>query len=768
MVNPELIEAIKKGDLSFFDNLDNPKKIVNTQLLDGSYPLHEAVRQGKIEMVKKLIDCEADVNALAAENNSPLFLASSLGLDQMVLILAAHGALLDEPNIKKNTPIIIAIIYGHKSTVETLIKLGVNIKTTGKGALLLHFAAKYDRVAIAKLLIELGYEPDDIGDESLHMTPLMLAACDGNLAFVKFILGYGVDVNQILSSANALYLAAHDGHQAVCEYLLKNGASLNLAFICLVYLFPEETKFFEVINSLNIEIPEEFKYFSSNYYGPYLRHRELLAFTNDLGYKKVQGGVCHGLSSLLILAISSGKSAIESWKQQIRILSDYSGNPADLFKRIDEIRQKVRNHIPIPENDNLILDTVAFIDNLTLAQIPSVYSEVFDTHYHQNNFDKVAPFIYSTANEKDGGIIHLGHFYNIFEKLSLKKYLDELSCFLLKTSKEHLLSIRVWNRVHAIVIYYDTAQEEWGFSESNILPVSLVFLSSKELVESTFRSFSDVRYSFLQFDFFCSSSAVKYFQTLISNECHCYNLKLDFKESDKLDSYLLSVASMGCLGIVRNLVEAGANKNSVNEKGYSPLLAACVVNNTATAFYLIEQGADVNPGYSVLHLSPLYFAVEFGNTILVEELIKHGAEVNLVGYNGDTLLITVARKGDIAILRLLIAGGANLDLIDSSNYFSALDWAFKNDHYEIMYELLTAGAKISKVSNMLYNLENSLTYALYNNDTAKITILKNIIEHLQLYEKQQEAERRQRFFKYQLSVTSITHPHVPQKSAVAS
>ena len=57
-------------------------------------------------------------------------------------------------------------------------------------------------------------------------------------------------------------------------------------------------------------------------------------------------------------------------------------------------------------------------------------------------------------------------------------------------------------------------------------------------------------------------------------------------------------------------------------------------------------------------------AVELGSLAVVEILIKHGANVNLVERNGISPLYVAARKpGNMGldILRLLVKAGANID-----------------------------------------------------------------------------------------------------------
>ncbi|PKC52533.1 ankyrin, partial [Rhizophagus irregularis] len=70
---------------------------------------------------------------------------------------------------------------------------------------------------------------------------------------------------------------------------------------------------------------------------------------------------------------------------------------------------------------------------------------------------------------------------------------------------------------------------------------------------------------------------------------------------------------------------------------------------------LIEAGADVNQtGWS----TPLIRAIVSGHTDIVEELIKHGADVNLMPTDGYSPLNEAEYYGNTEIINLLIQAGA--------------------------------------------------------------------------------------------------------------
>jgi ankyrin repeat protein len=160
---------------------------------------------------------------------------------------------------------------------------------------------------------------------------------------------------------------------------------------------------------------------------------------------------------------------------------------------------------------------------------------------------------------------------------------------------------------------------------------------------------------------------------------------------------LLYAARRGCTECAQILIKAGADKNLADPDGVTPLLLATLNFSFDVAALLVQQGADVNK-WDAWGRSALYAAVDL-NTLpmggradrpsldktsslkLVEMLLDAGANPNLqlklfppyrslrddrgadtlLGV-GTTPLIRAAKAGDIAVMKLLIARGANVDL----------------------------------------------------------------------------------------------------------
>ena len=129
----------------------------------------------------------------------------------------------------------------------------------------------------------------------------------------------------------------------------------------------------------------------------------------------------------------------------------------------------------------------------------------------------------------------------------------------------------------------------------------------------------------------------------------------------------------GNLPAVRALLESGLDVNQrLTRHKRTALHVAIMFGRAAVMKALIEAGADVNKPVSlyavdesgtrgVLHnVTPVCYAAQEGNTHIVMELIKGGADVNQATSEGFTPLYIAAYRGHEGIVALLIQAGADV------------------------------------------------------------------------------------------------------------
>ena len=185
-------------------------------------------------------------------------------------------------------------------------------------------------------------------------------------------------------------------------------------------------------------------------------------------------------------------------------------------------------------------------------------------------------------------------------------------------------------------------------------------------------------------------------------------------------SPLLNAASEGQIELVKILIKAGADVNIESMDKETPIMLASINNyedvvkilkaagakddlysavmrgDIETVKSLIKNGEDVNKTHLVWNdalgdyeiYPSIIEAIKKEYWEIVRELIKAGANVNIVGTDGTPLTL-VARKGNLDIIRDLLKNGASAGL--NKALFEAVIMSNK----DIVKELLNAGADVN-------------------------------------------------------------------------
>lgn len=160
---------------------------------------------------------------------------------------------------------------------------------------------------------------------------------------------------------------------------------------------------------------------------------------------------------------------------------------------------------------------------------------------------------------------------------------------------------------------------------------------------------------------------------------------------DSKDCKLLRQAEKGNIRKVTRLLSKGANVNTRDEDGCTPLCSAVFCNHQEVAETLITAGADVN--VRLRDESVLMRAAWNGWHSTVEQLIAAGADVNAASNSGTTALIKAAAQGHAKIVRCLITAGADVHARNWER--GALCAAVYHHHPETAQILRAAGASLN-------------------------------------------------------------------------
>ena len=205
-------------------------------------------------------------------------------------------------------------------------------------------------------------------------------------------------------------------------------------------------------------------------------------------------------------------------------------------------------------------------------------------------------------------------------------------------------------------------------------------------------------------------------------------------------NYKLHDAAFFCeYAVIKEVLEQGANPNSLDSDGWSPLTTVIWKGSDTCAKLLIEHGADLYPKVDLLRLAAvnqhgaclsllldqgmdINFKDKDGWTVLhhlaslnltherlFSLLIDCGADVNAQNRFGSTPLLIAADYNNINAARILIANSADITIMN--NYKKTpMDIALENEHKQIV-EYINAAILKTKILDQL---------AVNNNDVLSI------------------------------------------------
>lgn len=171
-------------------------------------PVYRAVEHGDVEQVQQLLADGADF-----ETDHPLFTAAGLGYDEMVRDLLAAGAKVDAPWVHNLTPLMIASAQGHTECVKLLIEAGADVNARDIG--LTDYTG-----AVASSVFPLTPRSFSYSWPGWHMTPVMVAAHEGELDVVKLLVEAGARLDlRDGKGRTVLEIADREGHNHVVKWL---------------------------------------------------------------------------------------------------------------------------------------------------------------------------------------------------------------------------------------------------------------------------------------------------------------------------------------------------------------------------------------------------------------------------------------------------------------------------------------------------------------------------------------------------------------------
>ena len=129
--------------------------------------------------------------------------------------------------------------------------------------------------------------------------------------------------------------------------------------------------------------------------------------------------------------------------------------------------------------------------------------------------------------------------------------------------------------------------------------------------------------------------------------------------------------------------------NTRDDKGETPLNVAIAGRDDEWTGFLLSEGADPNLGGRNGD-TPLIAAARVGYLGAAADLIRLRVKIDAINRMGETPLIVAVQQRQTAIVKLLLAAGADPDRADSAAGLTARDYAKRDTRSREILQLIQA------------------------------------------------------------------------------
>ena len=200
--------------------------------------------------------------------------------------------------------------------------------------------------------------------------------------------------------------------------------------------------------------------------------------------------------------------------------------------------------------------------------------------------------------------------------------------------------------------------------------------------------------------------------------------KIHDKEPDTENTPLHFAVENRHDNVVETLLKLGADVDTKNIHGYTPLMTAFSQNQIAIAKMLLKNNANLKEATDKLGTNPLHIAVKKGHLDLIALLIEHGADIECRKKDGLTALLYAVGYKNIDALQILIDHGANVNTpAIVKDAITPLQKACADGSKNIVEMLLKNGVDIEAKNS---HGKTALRYAVFFN---KIEIVELLVKY---------------------------------------
>ncbi len=150
--------------------------------------------------------------------------------------------------------------------------------------------------------------------------------------------------------------------------------------------------------------------------------------------------------------------------------------------------------------------------------------------------------------------------------------------------------------------------------------------------------------------------------------------------------------------LVKAAVAAGADLETRDASGRTPLLVAVTEDRVEIAEILVKAGADPD-ALDGRHDTPWLVTGVTGSVAMAKVLMSAKPDLTITNRFGGVSLIPASERGHVEYVRLVAASGIDVDHVNDLGWTALLEAVVLGDggtrHQEVVRALLEAGAKVN-------------------------------------------------------------------------
>ena len=296
-LNTPLHLAIQNGKDEVAKYLIEKGTDLTIQNIVKKTPLHLTVRHSRKAIAELLIAKGVAIDARDDMGRTPLGLAArETGNVDIAALLISKGADVNVRDVDNWMPLNFAAWKGFKGMIDLLLDHGAEYDASGgRAPQMLQFAAGCGSARLFRMVSERG--KDLFSNEETNNVMMRNAIAGGSTEIVNILMAKNIPIKNDANSFgwSPLHFAASNGHLAMIELLVKNGADLNRRTLSgkSVYNVAEDANQIETLKLIKElggnSSPQQFPELTGPYLGQAPPGNEPKVFARDIVTGQTEG-----------------------------------------------------------------------------------------------------------------------------------------------------------------------------------------------------------------------------------------------------------------------------------------------------------------------------------------------------------------------------------------------------------------------------------------------------------------------------------------------